>query len=228
MIDLSQVGICLDVDGTLYPVSKWRVAWRLRKHLGLLRVMYRTREEMRTIETSFATHHEFLEAEAGRVAEALGMPADTVMRQLADLKLRLAEVMTKNTKPFTGARESLAWAVQQGAAVAVLSDYPPQQKLSNLGLERVGWSGCFGAEESGALKPNSAGFQTVRASCRQNIHTWIYIGDREDTDVLGAQSSGFVPVLFSSQEPGKVPYHLSEWNLAAFQGLIGQILRSEP
>nr|ADI21469.1 predicted hydrolase (HAD superfamily) [uncultured myxobacterium HF0070_11L13] len=228
MIDLSQVGICCDVDGTLYPVSKWRVAWRLRKHLGLLRAMHRTREKMRTSEASFATHHGFLEAEAGRVAEALGMSKDRVMRQLAELKFSLADVMTKNTKPFPGARESLNWAIQQGAAVAVLSDYPPQQKLSNLGLDRVSWSGCFAAEECGALKPNSPGFQTVRASCGQNIRTWIYIGDRQDTDVLGAQSSGFVPVLFSSRESGNAAFVLKDWNLAAFQGVIGEILRSEP
>ena len=228
MFDLSHVGICFDVDGTLYPVSKWKVAWRLRKHLALLRAMHRTREEMRTSEASFATHYEFLEAEAGRVATALGMSTDKVVRQLADLKIRLADVTTKNTKPFSGVQESLAWAVEQGAAVAVLSDYSPQQKLSNLGLDRVGWSGCFGAEECGALKPNSAGFQTVRESCRQDIRKWVYIGDRPDTDVLGAQSSGFVPVLFSSQESDHSVFLLQDWDLASFKGLIREILSSEP
>jgi len=228
MVDLSQVGICFDVDGTLYPVSKWKIAWRLRKQLGLLRAMHRSREEMRTSEASFTTHPEFLEAEAGRVAEALRLSTDKVTGQLAELKLSLADVMTKNAKPFPGVRESLAWAVGQGAAVAVLSDYSPHQKLSNLGLESIGWSACFGAEECGALKPNIAGFETVRMSCKQNIRTWVYIGDRQDTDVVGAQSSGFVPVLFSSREIGSSVFLLRDWNLATFKRLIGEILSSEP
>lgn len=227
MKELSTVGICVDVDGTLYSVSKWKIAWKLRKRLALLRTMYRTREEMRTDAAAFLTHQDFLETEAQKVAEKLMMSPSEVSVQLADLKSRLVEVMTLNARPFAGVLECLEWAVSNGAVIAVLSDYAPREKLENLGLDELDWSGRIGAEECGALKPNSAGFDAVKKKCGENISTWIYIGDRVDTDILGAKSSGFVPILFSSDKTSEATYRIKNWKLASFQSVIGEILASE-
>ena len=227
MASLSGIGICFDVDGTLYPVSKWKIAWKLRKQFGLLRAMHRSRETMRTNNNVYFTHKEFLEAEAELVGNSLDEPIEKVVEQLADLKPRLADVMTRNTKPFPGVLDCLDWATAQGATMSILSDYSPDQKLANLGLQRVNWTACLGAEECGALKPHPVGFNRIREACGEHIRTWIYIGDREDTDILGAQSSDFVPVLFSSEKSHKAGLRLESWKLVTFQALIGQILGSE-
>ena len=150
------IGFSFDLDGTLYPVSRLRIAWRLRRQPKQIRALARAREYIRK-EAPFETEAELVRREAELMAEALSGKVDMIRNELPQMKKDLAAAATRGRRPFSGVLEVLRWAHDEGAKLAVFSDYEPKTKLKALGLDQIPWTICLGADTCGALKPHRKG-----------------------------------------------------------------------
>lgn len=197
--------LSVDLDGTLYPVHRLRVAWRLRGHLRLLRAFVAARERLRRErpEDLRAREVELVAAEPHR---------------LERFRALLPGALTRGVAPHRGVVEALERARVAGMKLAVLSDFDPGEKLRHLGLDRIGWHAVVAAETTGALKPDPRGFLEVARRLRIAPGKMVHIGDREDADVQGALAAGMRAWRFSPKGPvpSAAERVFSRWTEIAF------------
>jgi len=215
-------GLSLDLDGTLYRVIRWRVAWRLRKDLGYVKIMLKVREGLRK-EAPAETAEAFKRREAEIFAQEIGVTVDAAQIELVELKQKMARATTFKVRPFEGLKESLAWAHEAGVRLAVYSDYAPDEKLRNLGLDALPWVICLGAEDTGALKPHARGFDRIAEALDLSPADILHLGDREDLDVEGAAEAGMKAALFGMKPlESRTVGRLTSWKLEALKGLFDE------
>lgn len=217
---LAGKGLSLDLDGTLYRVVRWRVAWRLRRDMSLLKSMLKVRDRIREA-PALAGEDGVIAREAELLAEQWKCSQETMRRDLVELKVKMARAATYRAKPFAGVVRSLHWAVEQGVQLAVFSDYAPQDKLRYLGLSGLPWVLCLGAENIGALKPHPRGFIRVAEAMGLPPASILHVGDREDLDIKGAMAAGMKTALFdpkSDMTMGK--NSLNSWSESALSALF--------
>jgi putative hydrolase of the HAD superfamily len=181
--------ISFDMDGTLYRVSRLRVAWRLRFERGLLLALLAAREKIRH-EPPFPDRAALYEREAELVAPSFGLTIDQVRPRLASLREALPDALTEGRRPYPGVPAALEAAHVRGLSLAILSDYDPLPKLAHLGLERVPWKALVATDALGALKPHPRSFLELAARLECEPDEIVHVGDREDLDVEGALASG--------------------------------------
>jgi len=191
-------GLSFDLDGTLYPVSRARALWRLRRERGLLVALMAARERMRhepPLEDSTA----LIRRETELVAPSFGLHPSEAEARLRALHAALPAALTKNTPPFPHVRVALEAAHARGLSLAVLSDYDPGDKLRWLGLDDLPWKVILGCDTLGALKPHPRAFVALAERMKIPPAELIHVGDREDLDVEGALGAGFRAWLFGKK-----------------------------
>ena len=181
--------ISFDMDGTLYRVSRLRVAWRLRFERGLLLALLAAREKIRH-EPPFPDRDALYEREAELVAPSFNKAIDQVRPRLANLRAALPDALTAGARPYPGVIAALEAANARRIRLAILSDYDPIPKLQHLGLDRLPWAATISADEFGALKPHPRAFLKLAEQIGCEPEEIVHVGDREDLDVQGALASG--------------------------------------
>lgn len=214
------LGLCFDLDGTLYRVRRLRVLWRLRHQRGLVVAHAAARERMRR-ESGFGSEAALRRREAELVAPAQQLSLTRAEAELATLHADLPAALTEGREPFEGVAQAL-WRVKAaGLKIAVYSDYAPDEKLRHLGLDRLPWDLTLGAEQLGRLKPDPDGFRTVAERLAVEPGQLVFIGDREDLDVAGAISAGLRAWRFGPEHaPTRAEQLFSRWSPSALDPLL--------
>lgn len=181
--------LSFDLDGTLYKVRRFRVAWRLRYERGLLLALLAAREKIRH-EPPLPDMDALKQREAELVAPSFGLTAEETLERLSELRKDMPWALTGGARPYPGVRGALEAAAARGLKLAVLSDYDPDEKLENLGLADLPWVAVIGAEHLGALKPHPDSFLELARRAKVAPSQVLHIGDREDLDVDGALAAG--------------------------------------
>ncbi len=181
--------ISFDMDGTLYRVSRLRVAWRLRLERGLLLALLAAREKIRH-EPPFPDRAALYRREAELVAPSFRLTTEEVVSRLDDLRAAMPGALTLGARPYPGVVSALEAAHARGLRIAILSDYDPVEKLAHLGLEHLPWAATIAADALGALKPHPRPFLELAGQLGCEPGEVVHVGDREDLDVEGALASG--------------------------------------
>lgn len=214
------LGLCLDLDGTLYRVRRLRLLWRLRHQRGLVIAHAAARERMRK-ESGFGSEAALLEREAELVAQAQRLSLPAAKAALAELHQALPAALTRGRSPYEGVAKALWRAKAAGLKLAIYSDYAPRDKLSYLGLDGLPWSLTLGAEQLGRLKPDPAGFTELAARLELPPERLVFIGDREDLDVAGALAAGMRAWRLGPEGSATQAEHLlTHWSPEAFDPLL--------
>ncbi|MBK8014763.1 MAG: HAD family hydrolase [Deltaproteobacteria bacterium] len=179
----------MDLDGTLYRISRARVIWRLRRYRGLLLALLAAREKIRH-EPPLPNEGALRAREAELVAPSVGLSTSEAAPQLAALRRAIPSALTAGAVPYPGVRMALLAAARRNLKLVLFSDYDPREKLSHLGLDDLPWSLSFGAEELGALKPHPVAFRWLAEQMDVPVEAVLHVGDREDLDVAGALAAG--------------------------------------
>jgi FMN phosphatase YigB (HAD superfamily) len=213
--------ISVDMDGTLYAVRRLRVAWRLRSERGLLVALLAAREKMRH-DPPLADREALDAREVELVAPSFGLGAAEARARISALRAAMPDALTRGARPFAGVRDALLAAHVRGVALAVLSDYDPEEKLRNLGLDDLPWAARLSADRCGALKPHARPFLSLAATLGVAPSEVLHVGDREDVDVAGALAAGMRAWRFAPK--GKVTSAaervLPRWSLDVFGAVI--------
>lgn len=212
--------ISLDVDGTLYRVRRFTVAWRLRHERGLLLALMAAREKIRH-EPPFPTRAALHRREAELVAPSFELELADAEARLEALRGEIAGALTERIRPFPGVRGALEAAHARGLQLAVLSDYDPDEKLANLGLADLPWRVRVSAEGEGALKPHARAFLRVAEALELPPAEIVHVGDREDVDTEGALAAGLRAWRFAAKKglPTKAERAFTRWTLDVFAPL---------
>ena len=217
--------ITFDLDGTLYDdrAIRWRYVLQNWTSLRVVRVTRRVREELRT--ETFVDGGA-LEAEVTRrVAERLEASPEEARKQIQRaLHERLVNVLEK-VGPRADALSVLETLADRGLRIGVVSDYAVDEKLTALGLAHLPWAVRVAADSLGALKPHERCFVRAADALALPTNRVLHVGDRFDTDVLGAQKAGMYALLLGAFPSEK---HPDVTCVPSLTGVLQEIFPSPP
>ncbi len=201
--------VVFDLDGTLYDMRRIRrrmagplLAHGLRhpRDLAVPRILIefrRSRERLAAEESE-----EIRRLQYERPAARLGLSAERLREVVEEWFFRRPLPYLEACR-FPGVRALFAKLESMGKTLAVLSDYPVDEKLAALGLAaEVTVSGVD--PEVDRLKPHPAGLERVLELTGTEPEACVLIGDREDRDGACARRLG-VPCLIKASRPGAGP-----------------------
>ncbi|WP_410661574.1 HAD family hydrolase [Amycolatopsis sp. lyj-112] len=185
--------MCLDIDDTLIDCTAairlslrtltgqndlWPL-WDLitEEHVALVvagEIDYATMHQLRT---------ECFLAEIGILADA---------EQVAGFERRRREILTRSWQLFEDVLPCLEWLRAAGvliAAVTNASGAHQRKKIADLGLARY-FDHVAIAGELGVAKPDPVIFQSVCLSLGCDPAQTVHVGDKLDTDAIGARDAG--------------------------------------
>ncbi len=168
-----------DVDGTLYslPAFKRRVFVRLalRGRFGLMRSMLEL--------------HEWIDSQRGVSGGRVDLKDWSQWEGVFAEERRVFAAVLSGMKPAPRALDLLESYRAQGVIQVALSDLESRYKLQALGLEPY-FADATSAFESGFWKPSPVAFRAAQKKWGIKPHEHLHIGDRMETDGLGAQAAG--------------------------------------
>ncbi len=179
--------IAFDIDGTLYPAYRLNVrivghffANALHfLHFGLIR-----RQLRRT-----APLGDLFEYQARLLGERIKMSSGEAMKLLDDMAYTGLAKYFKTIKPFKDVPETFAKLKEAGYRLALLSDFPPEQKGDLWGLKPY-CEKILSTEKIGALKPSKYPFGVLAMELGVKPEEILYVGNNVKYDVYGAKNAG--------------------------------------
>lgn len=179
--------VAFDIDGTLYEEKKLnsRIIFHFLAHLrffshyGLARVDLRKRDD----------YENFTAAQAEMMAKRLHCTPEQAQAKLDKIVYVGLRKYFKRFDCAKGSRELIIRLKEAGVKIALLSDFPPEQKGDIWGLKPY----CdllLGSEEVGALKPSPKAFLVMAERFGVSTSEIFYIGNNHKYDVVGPKKIG--------------------------------------
>ncbi|GAB1482125.1 HAD family hydrolase [Treponema sp.] len=186
--------VAFDLDGTLYPNYRLYlklVPFIIKEH-RLLMAMGKARDALREA----AQVGRFYDLQARIMAKILHDDPSRVKERTEKLIYRGWEPLFHGMKLFPGLPETLAAFRDDGLKLGLLSDFPPETKLENLGLADL-WDATLCSEYVGRLKPDPAPFLELAKRLGLPPERILYVGNSIPYDVVGARGVGMKTALIA-------------------------------
>jgi putative hydrolase of the HAD superfamily len=179
--------VAFDVDGTLYSNFEFylKVAGYFLKHLKFFYHFVSIRNLLHIIRP---------------VPDFYGYQADLVANDM-DIEYKQSEEMIQKiayegmapyfqkVKLYPYVEETFAALKNAGYRIAILSDFPPEQKGDLWGLKKY-CDVIMSTEACGALKPSKCPFEALVQKLNVKSEEILYIGNHIAYDVEGAKNAG--------------------------------------
>lgn len=192
--------VAFDIDGTLY--ENWKLNVRLPVHFLSHLIFFlkynRARKDLRRmgITENFEQH------QAEYMAKALKVSPDEARRKMDNVVYSGIKSKFEKIKPCKNAMETILCLKNAGYKIAMLSDFPPEQKGELWGIKPV-CDVILGTEACGALKPSPVPFNKMALELGLDPHEILYVGNSYKYDVLGAKNAGMKTAWFSRKKTDK-------------------------
>jgi putative hydrolase of the HAD superfamily len=211
-------GIAFDLDGTLYPNYRLniRIIPFILKEFPLLLALGEARSRMRFGREDCPAGAEFYDYQARIMAEILGEESDAVKARTERLIYRGWEPLFTRIAPFPHVRETLETLKGQGFKLGLLSDFPPELKLANMGLAGY-WDTVLCSETTGRIKPHPLPFQELAKQLGVAPERLLYVGNSVPYDIIGAKKAGMKAALVTHlpikkrEKPGNADFAFSDY-----------------
>ena len=179
--------IAFDIDGTLYP------SWRL----NLIIIPYVLRHlkffwhfsKVRKILHRTAPLSDFYEYQARLLALEMNLTNGEAKAKIEKFIYNGLKPFFEKIPSFTHIRETFQKLKESGYRLALLSDFPPEQKGNIWGLKDY----CelsLGTEMIGAMKPSKYPFGIMSMALKVPPEKILYVGNSLKFDVRGAKNAG--------------------------------------
>jgi putative hydrolase of the HAD superfamily len=191
-------GIAFDLDGTLYPNFRLnlRIIPFLLKEFPLLWAMGKARNQIRADTEAYPPEFDFYDLQAQFMAKILRQPPGVIKDKTETLIYRGWEPLFTYIAPFPGVREMLRAFKEQGFKLGLLSDFPPEVKLANMGLGGY-WDVILCSESTGRLKPHPLPFLELSERMGVPPERILYVGNNTSYDIIGAKEAGMKAALIT-------------------------------
>ncbi len=184
--------IAFDIDGTLYPSYSLNiriVAYFLR-HLRF----YISYNKARRVLHRSAPLPDFYEYQSRVLADYLKCNPEKSKKLIQDIVYDGLKKYFTKVKPFKGVKEVLPQLKAAGYRLAILSDFPPEQKGDLWGLYSL-FDVVLGSEQCGALKPSKYPFGILARTLNVKEENILYVGNSVKYDVRGSKGAGMKSAL---------------------------------
>ncbi|MDR2730143.1 MAG: HAD hydrolase-like protein [Treponema sp.] len=191
-------GVAFDLDGTLYPNFKLykKIIPVLLKELPLMIAFGKARNIIREEQGTSPNYplEDFYTYQAEFTAKILKLKQYHVKEKIDRIIYTGWEPLFKNIKLFTNAAETLYALKEAGYKTGLLSDFPAEKKLENLGIAGGGdsnlWDAVLCSEHYGVLKPHPLPFNELARAMALPAGKILYVGNNRSYDVAGAHIAG--------------------------------------
>jgi len=219
---LKFTAVAFDLDGTLYPNFRLfvRLVPFLFKEHRLLSALNRARKRLRN---TGAYGGDFYELQARLMAESLMQPVEKVKERTERLIYRGWEPFFRKIRLFPYVRETLDTFRKAGIKMGLLSDFPPDKKLENLGISGY-WDAVVCSEKTGRLKPDPASFLELAGRMGISPEALLYVGNSVSYDVIGAGRAGMKTALVKSGLKIFPPRHKPDFSFYDYRQLCDYVL----
>jgi len=205
--------VAFDLDGTLYPNYRLNVCLVpfILKEQRLLRAFGKARTILR--KSGGGAGGDFYEEQAKITGEILGENSEKVKEKIEKLIYRGWEDHFKKIRLFPHVAETLDALRKNGITLGLLSDFPPETKLKNLGIFDC-WDVIVCSEQVGYLKPDTASLLEMAKRMGAAPEQILYVGNSVSYDVIGAHKAGMKAALVSAMPflpSGKADFVFSDY-----------------
>jgi putative hydrolase of the HAD superfamily len=187
-----------DLDGTLYP--NYRLNLRLipfmLRNLPLFLALRKARLVLHHSPPLLSSGDEFYDFQARLMAPLLKTDPAAAKEMIERFIYRGWEPVFKKITLFPQVRETLASIRSGGLKLGLLSDFPPEKKLENLGLGGL-WDAVLCSEYTGSLKPAARPFTELARLLDCPPERILYVGNSRAYDIRGAKRAGMKAALIS-------------------------------
>jgi len=201
-------GVIFDFDGTLYDNQNIALYMVSANPIATLRIWKERLVRSGFAGRDFLTPDKYYRAFFSELGKACYRPAERLRAWYFNHYMpRMVRVLKKNYKPRPGLQELLVRLGSSSSPLkaAVYSDYPLlRERMEAIGLSIPESIRLYGPESFGAQKPAPRPFLQIAKSLGLQPEEILVIGDREDTDGLGALNAG---MRFFCLETGRKRYY---------------------
>ena len=211
-----------DIDGTLYPDfrARWRSLPFFLAHFRTILAFSRTRKLMRSRHQDSVPDESAADLEVAYFADERGCSMEKARNIRDRILYQEWESCFRGMRIYPDVRESLMKLKMNGLKLAVLSDFPVGRKLEYFGLDGI-FDVILGFPDSGWLKPRPEPFLRMAEELNIEPKEILYIGNRLDYDVRGAENAGMRGALIGP--PGdKAPADVTTYS--DYRQMAGSIL----
>lgn len=187
--------VAFDLDGTLYPNIEFysRLILFVLKEHRLLIALGKARDLLRSREYE----GNFYDMQAQLMAEMLKSDPASIKEKTEKLIYRGWEPIFKKVKLYPHVHETLKACKDAGLKLALLSDFPLEQKIEYLKLKDY-WDLVLCSEEVNHLKPDPAPFLKMSEHFSVPPERILYVGNSISYDIIGARGAGMKTALVKS------------------------------
>lgn len=179
--------VVFDIDGTLYPQFRLniRIVFHFLRHVKVFYHFARVRSQLRRT----APLPNLFRYQAVLMSERMKCSTEQAAEVLDDIAYTGLKKYFTNIKPFKNVKDAFANLKAAGYKIAVLSDFPPEQKGEMWGLKPY-CEKILSAEKIGALKPSKYTFGILAMQLGLEPQEIMYVGNHAKYDIVGAKNAG--------------------------------------
>ena len=200
ILNLGEIdAVAFDIDGTLYRnlVFYIRVLPHYLKHWHFFIKFNKVRKILRADKRNEKGYNDLFRTQIGFLAKELSCTLPEAEQQLNDIVYEGLRPYFEKINACHGAAELIHKLKAAGVKLALLSDFPPEQKGEIWGIKKD----CdllLSSELIGALKPSSKPFEELAEKLEVPADRILYIGNSHKYDIAGPKKLGikagwFVP-----------------------------------
>ena len=198
--DLGEIkAVAFDIDGTLYRT--WKLNIRIIFHFLRYNQFFLKYGLVRSKIRKIPLNDTFKNVQTQMMAKKLHCsPSEAELLLTKIVYAGLSSYFYK-IKPYKGAIELIKELKSAGYKIALLSDFPPEQKGDVWGARELS-DVILGTEDTGALKPSSIPFNTMAEKLGVPAEEILYVGNSHKYDVVGAKNAGMKAAWLVQPEKG--------------------------
>ena len=185
--------VAFDIDGTLYRT--WKLNLRMGLHFLCHNIFFLhygiARKELRKLPAD----KNFVQIQDQIMAKRLKCTEEEAHKKLDKVVYTGLKKYFPHIKPCKGVVELIKKLKANGYKIALLSDFPPEQKGDLWGILKY-CDVLIGSEEVGALKPSAAPFEALVESLNLPSDQILYVGNSHKYDVVGSKNVGLKSAWF--------------------------------
>ncbi len=179
--------IAFDIDGPLYP--SWQLNIRLVPYVLAHAGFFLHYQKVRKILHRTAPLSDFSEYQARLLAVEMKCTVAEAREKINTIIYEGLKPFFKNLKPYKNVTETFCKLHEAGYRLALLSDFPPEQKGEIWGIIPY-CEVILGTEKIGALKPSKYPFGILSMALNVPPEKILYVGNSVHYDVNGAKMAG--------------------------------------
>ena len=185
--------VAFDIDGTLYKPRDLHA--RMMFHFFRFNQFFLQYGIVRSKIHDMGVLDDFYETQTEMLAKRIGCSVETAEE-------RLERIVYKGLSPFfesvllcAHVEEAFQAFRAAGLKIALMSDFPPEQKGNLWGLRKY-CDVLLGTETTGALKPSTHPFRVLAEKLGIAPEYILYVGNSVKYDVVGAKNAGMKTAHF--------------------------------